>query len=291
MTACSMTGFARGEGSDDRIRWTWEARSVNGKSLDARLRIPSGWERLDPIVRKSLQEGFKRGNFTINLDIRPIGGKGAVRINEGLLDDLVARCEAFGERPRLDTLLTVRGVVEAAEEDDSDLSSDDERIAAIEATLTETLARLAEARSEEGGRIASVLRDHLGEIETLVEEAETCADAMPEAIRNRIMAQLDELLPKDGALASERLAQEAAVLAVKADVREELDRLKAHIEGARDLLREGTGIGRRFDFLCQEFNREANTLASKSAALDLTRIGLNLKACIDRLREQVQNLE
>lgn len=291
MTACSMTGFARGEGADDRIRWTWEARSVNGKSLDARLRIPSGWERLDPTVRKTLQATFKRGNFSINLDIRPVGGKSSIRVNEALLDDLIARCEAYGERPRLDALLAVRGVVEAAEQDDGELSADDDRIALIEETLRETLDRLAEARAEEGGRIASVLRDHLGEIETLVEEAENCAEAMPPAIRDRIAAQLDELLPGDGALPSERLAQEAAVLAVKADVREELDRLKAHIEAARDLLREGTGIGRRFDFLCQEFNREANTLASKSAALDLTRIGLNLKACIDRLREQVQNLE
>lgn len=291
MTACSMTGFARGEGADDRVRWTWEARSVNGKSMDARLRIPSGWERLDPTVRKSLQATFKRGNFSINLDVRPVGGRSSVRINEGLLDDLIARCEAYGERPRLDALLAVRGVVEAAEEDAGDLSGDDERIAQIEATLVETLNRLAEARAEEGSRIASVLRDHLGEIETLVEEAESCAEATPQAIRDRIVAQLDELLPKDGALPSDRLAQEAAALAVKADVREELDRLKAHIEAARDLLREGTGIGRRFDFLCQEFNREANTLASKSAALDLTRIGLNLKACIDRLREQVQNLE
>lgn len=286
-----MTGFARGEGADDRIQWAWEARSVNGKSLDMRLRIPTGWERLDPVTRKAVQGRFKRGNFSISLEIRTAASKGAMRVNEALLDDLIARCEAHGETPRLDVLLTARGVLESAEEDSAALTGDEDRDARIADSLNETLARLAEARREEGERIATVLRDHLGEIETLVEEAEKSSDSAPQAIRNRILAQLDELLPKDGALPSDRLAQEAAVLAVKADVREELDRLKAHIEAARDLLAEGVAIGRRFDFLCQEFNREANTLASKSSAIELTRIGLNLKAAIDRLREQVQNLE
>lgn len=291
MTVSSMTGFARGEGADDRVQWAWEARSVNGKSLDMRLRIPTGWERLDPLTRKAVQSRFKRGNFSISLEIRTSASRGAMRINEALLDELVGKCEAFGETPRIDVLLTARGVLESAEEDSGAQTVDDDRAQRILASLTETLHRLSEARAEEGERIATVLRDHLGEIETLVEEAEKSADAAPQAIRNRILAQLEELLPEDGALPSDRLAQEAAVLAVKADVREELDRLKAHIEAARDLLAEGVAIGRRFDFLCQEFNREANTLASKSSAIDLTRIGLNLKAAIDRLREQVQNLE
>ncbi len=291
MTVSSMTGFARSEGEDDRIRWVWEARSVNGKSLDMRLRVPSGWERLDPIVRKSVQERFRRGNLTVGLEVKPISGRAAVRINDALLDDLIARCEAFGERPRLDALFAVRGVVEQAEEESGDLADDPGRFVAIQSSLDDVLVRLSEARAEEGGRVAAVLRDHLGEIETLIEEAERSSDATPRVIRDRLLAQLSDLLPKDGAIPSERLAQEAALLAVKADVREELDRLKAHVEAARDLLRDGVGIGRRFDFLCQEFNREANTLASKASALDLTRIGLNLKAVIDRLREQVQNLE
>jgi len=146
-------------------------------------------------------------------------------------------------------------------------------------------------RGEEGSRIASVLRDHLGEIEGLVEAAQSNADATPTAIRARLDQQISDLLENNAQMSEERLAQEAAMLAVKADIREELDRLSAHIEAARELLREGGAIGRRFDFLCQEFNREANTVASKSAALELTRIGLDLKAVIDRLREQVQNIE
>ncbi|WP_420730327.1 YicC/YloC family endoribonuclease [Hwanghaeella sp. 1Z406] len=291
MTVSSMTGFARTEGEDDLIRWVWEARSVNGKSLDARIRVPSGWEQFDPVIRKAVQERFKRGNLTINLEVKPILGKSMVRINDALLDDLIQRCEAFGERPRLDMLFTVRGVVEASEQDPGDLASDPDRLSAVQGSLDDVLVRLSDARAEEGARIDTVLRDHLGEIETLVEDAERSEEATPQAIRDRLWAQISDLLPQDGAIPSERLAQEAAILATKADVREEIDRLKAHVDAARDLLRDGVGIGRRFDFLCQEFNREANTLASKSSSLDLTRIGLNLKAVIDRLREQVQNLE
>lgn len=294
MTICSMTGFARADGAVDAAQWLWEGRSVNGKGLDIRLRLPSGFERLDPGIRKAIQGRMTRGNLSLSLDIRQGGERASLQVNEDLLDALIARCEAFGETPRLDRLLTVRGVVEPAEAPavTADPAGEDTLAEAVMAGLDDMLDRLIEARSEEGGRIASVLRDHIGEIEALVEEAENCGEASPEAIRDRLYAQIRDLLPDDpAALPPDRLAQEAALLAVKADVREELDRLRGHIEAARDLLRDGGAVGRRFDFLCQEFNREANTLASKSAALALTRIGLNLKAVIDRLREQVQNVE
>lgn len=291
MSIASMTGFARGEEGDGLLRWAWEARSVNGKSLDLRLRLPSGFESLDPPVRAAARERFLRGNLSVSLEVRAEGRGGGMQINEPLLATLIARCEAYGETPRLDALLAVRGVLEPMEEAATGLADEPDRAEAILATLRETLDRLTEVRAEEGARIGLTLHDHLGEIESLVEAAEQCGEATPAAIRDRLAAQLVELLPEDAALPSERLAQEAAALAVKADVREEIDRLKAHVEAARDLLREGAGIGRRFDFLCQEFNREANTLASKSGAIELTRIGLDLKAVIDRLREQVQNLE
>ncbi|MEQ8443316.1 MAG: YicC/YloC family endoribonuclease [Alphaproteobacteria bacterium] len=296
MTIASMTGFARAEGGDDRLRWVWEARSVNGKSLDLRLRLPNGWEMFDPLVRKAAQARFKRGNIAINLEVKGAQDRGALQINEPLLNALIGRCADAGQDGRIDTLLTVRGVVEAASDSDApDQTPDAERIAAMQSDLNDAIDRLAEMRGEEGGRIASVLRDHLGEIETLVEAAQTCADAAPAAIRGRLEQQITELLENNTQVSPDRLAQEAAMLAVKADVREELDRLSAHIDAARDLLREGDekggAIGRRFDFLCQEFNREANTIASKSTALELTRIGLDLKASIDRLREQVQNIE
>jgi uncharacterized protein (TIGR00255 family) len=291
MTIASMTGFARVEDADEALRWAWEARAVNGKSLDVRMRLPPGWEALEPDVRQAARAVLRRGNVTISLDVRRTSEAGSSRINEAFLDTLIARCEAHGETPRLDRLLTVRGVVETVETERSGAADHEDSLDAIRESLAAAIDALAGARAEEGARTVAMLRDHLGEIEALVEDAERCADATPDAIRARIAAQLGDLLPRDGALPGERLAQEAALLAVKADVREELDRLRAHIEAARALLREDEAVGRRLDFLCQEFNREANTLASKSAALELTRIGLNLKAVIDRLREQVQNLE
>lgn len=292
MAIKSMTGFARASGGDDRYHWVWEARSVNGKSLDMRLRLPNGWDALDPIARAAAKTRFKRGNLTIALDVKSIAGDDALAINEELLGRLVARCEAAGETPRIDRLLQVRGVIETTEEGaNPDAAEAEARLAAVSATLTETLDALATARSEEGARTGTVLAALIDEIATLTGEAAATADAQPAAIRDRLVRQIEELSEGRGGLDPERIAQEAAALAVKADVREELDRLAGHIEAARALMAEEAAIGRRFDFLCQEFNREANTLASKSSALTLTRIGLNLKAAIDQMREQVQNIE
>lgn len=292
MAINSMTGFARASGGDDRYHWVWEARSVNGKALDMRLRLPNGWDALDPIARAAAKTRFKRGNLTIALDVKSIAGDDALAINEELLGRLVARCEAAGETPRIDRLLQVRGVIETTEEGaNPDAAEAEARLAAVSATLTETLDALATARSEEGARTGTVLAALIDEIATLTGEAAATADAQPAAIRDRLVRQIEELSEGRGGLDPERIAQEAAALAVKADVREELDRLTGHIEAARALMAEEAAIGRRFDFLCQEFNREANTLASKSSALTLTRIGLNLKAAIDQMREQVQNIE
>ncbi|MFC6856140.1 YicC/YloC family endoribonuclease [Marivibrio halodurans] len=293
-TISSMTGFARMGGGDDRFHWVWEARSVNGKGHDLRLRLPNGWEALDPIAREKAKAFFARGNITVALDVKPIAGAGAMRINETFLAQLVARCEQAGESPRLDRLLQVRGVVESAEDGTAEAEEETDveaRRAAVAVTLEEALTALKAARKAEGARTAAVLNERLDEIATLTARAAETADAQPSAIRDRLARQIEELSEGRGGLDPERIAQEAAALAVKADVREELDRLTGHIEAARALLAEEAAIGRRFDFLCQEFNREANTLASKSAALTLTRIGLDLKAAIDQMREQVQNIE
>ncbi|MEQ8604535.1 MAG: YicC/YloC family endoribonuclease [Marivibrio sp.] len=291
MSLASMTGFARVSGEDDRAQWVWEARSVNGKGLDVRVRLPSGWDRLDPIARAATPKRFKRGNVSLTLELRTRQAAGRLAVNEALLQTLIARCEAAGESPRLDRLLQVRGVVEPAEEAASEALEADARAEALAAALEEALDALAAARAEEGARIRTVIEGQLAEIERLVEAAAACADAQPAAIRERLARQIEDLTDGRGGLEPERIAQEAAALAVKADVREELDRLRGHIEAARALIAEGAAVGRRFDFLCQEFNREANTLASKSSALALTRIGLDLKAVIDQLREQVQNVE
>ncbi len=194
------------------------------------------------------------------------------------------------EPPRLDGLLAIPGVVVNAEEADSP-EQRETRLAALKADLERTLEALVEARRLEGARLAAVIGDHLDGIEALVEAAAGCAAVQPERLRERLRTQVEELLEAAPALPEERLAQEAALLIAKADVREELDRLVAHLEAARELVGQGGPVGRRLDFLCQEFNREANTLCSKSPDVELTRIGLDMKNAIDQLREQVQNIE
>lgn len=285
-----MTGFARAEGHDEQFSWAWELRSVNGKGLDIRLRMPSGWERMDPQVRGAVQKRFKRGSVTLNLDIRATAEQGSLCVNRDFLKELSDVCKEMGETPQIDTLMTVRGVIEQSE-DRQEASGDEQRVKAILTTLETALDALTAARSEEGARINAVLGDRLTEIAALVEDAENCAAAQPGAIQARLTQQISELLGDSAPVPEERLAQEVAVMVTKADVREELDRLRAHVAAAKDILKADGAIGRKLDFLCQEFNREANTLCSKSPDIELTNIGLALKTSIDQLREQVANIE
>ena len=289
----SMTGFARCDGEFGYYSWAWEARSMNSKSLDVRSRIASGFDRLEPAVRSAAAERLKRGNVSLTLTLKTAERPQRMRINRELLDDLITLAGEFEDagaaRPRLDALLAVRGVIEMVEEVDEAERSGAE--AGMLASMTDVLDLLAEARREEGARLVPVLIGHIDRIETLVEAARACAATQPEALTARLRDQVAELLQASPALPEERLAQEAALLVAKADIREELDRLLAHIEQARALMSEGVAVGRRLDFLCQEFNREANTLCSKAADMELTRIGLDLKAVIEQLREQIQNIE
>ena len=289
----SMTGFARSEGDLGAYSWAWEARSVNAKSLDVRARIAGGFDKLEPAARSAAAERFKRGNVSLTLTLKTADRMPRMRINRELLDDLVALAGEFEEagaaRPRLDALLSMRGVIEPVEEEDEGERAEAE--AAMLGSLLDVLDRLAAARSEEGARLAPVMSGHLDRIESLVADAKACAAAQPEALTARLRSLVAELLDAAPALPEDRLAQEAALLVAKADIREELDRLEAHIEQARGLLSDGAAVGRRLDFLCQEFNREANTLCSKAADVELTRIGLDLKAVIEQFREQVQNIE
>jgi uncharacterized protein (TIGR00255 family) len=291
----SMTGFARTEGRIDGLAWTWELRSVNGKSLDLRFRLPAGYDSLEAVLKTRLGEALKRGSINATLSVAEDSKPTKLRVNETVLAQVIALMRGLEGQidaapPRLDGLLGIRGVIEYAEE-----APDDERRAMIHAGLTvgfdAALAALRLSRSAEGERLERILTARLDEIAIYVAEAERSAAAQPDALRARfrtLIASLFESLPP---LPEERLAQELAVLIARADVREELDRLSAHIAAARDLLAEGSNIGRRLDFLCQEFNREANTLCSKSADLGLTRLGLALKAAVEQLREQVQNIE
>ena len=258
-----------------------------------RLRLAPGFDALEPGLRAALAQRFRRGNFSANLAIIKTA-PATVRINRQALAQLVSlMSELAGEidtaPPRLDGLLALRGIVETIEDDEDAVI--ERRRSAVLGSWETALDRLAAARAQEGARLVLLLCDQLEEMAAFVRAAEACAAAQPEAIRerlNKLLASLADLVP---GLPEERVAQEMALLVARADVREELGRLHAHIEQARDLLQEGEAIGRRLDFLCQELNREANTLCSKSADIELTRIGLSLKAAVEQLREQVQNIE
>jgi uncharacterized protein (TIGR00255 family) len=289
----SMTGFARIEGASGPWSWAVEARSVNGRNLEVRFRGPQGFESLERATREAAQARFQRGQLTVGVQARRSETASGVRINVDQLERYIALSERLAaegraERPRIDGLLALRGVLEAGDEDD-----DPEARAAIEAAMGETLVAaldaLRAARLQEGAAVAPVLAGLVDRIETLAAQAEAQAAEQSAAIRDRFERRLTELLGE--AAQPERVLQEAAVMAAKADVREELDRLAGHVGAARALLAEEASVGRRLDFLTQEFMREANTLCSKSATADLTTTGLALKAAIDQLREQVQNVE
>jgi uncharacterized protein (TIGR00255 family) len=291
-----MTGFARVEDSRDGVSWAWELKSVNSKSLDLRLRLPPGFDHLEPALRGSLGQRIKRGAISATLSLaREAGAGGGLRVNRAALDQILALADELTGKieaapPRLDGLLALRGILEPAGEEETPASRE-ALGAAFLAGWESALGRLVAVREAEGGRLEAVLRERLAEMASLAAAAEASAAAQPDAIKARLRSLVAALLEASPALPEERLAQEAALLVGRADIREELDRLAAHLAAAQDLLREGAAIGRRFDFLCQEFNREANTLCSKSADVELTRTGLALKAAIEQLREQVQNIE
>jgi uncharacterized protein (TIGR00255 family) len=288
-----MTGFGRGERSGAYGTVSVEARSVNGKGLDLRLRLPNGFDAIEPKLRELAKARFNRGSVTINLAVTPPEGGQAVRIDEDRLSFYAKAARRLYEQGAAAAatggeLLALKGVIIADEAGPTPEDAEALQAAGLLAAA-EALDSLKAARDAEGAAMVAVLTGHLDEIEALRADAASNAEALPEAIKTRIKAKFDELLPSG--LDPERLEQEAAMLAVKADIREELDRLTAHIEAAHVLLKGGSPAGRKLDFLAQEFNREANTLCSKSAHPALTRTGLALKAAVDRLREQVQNVE
>jgi uncharacterized protein (TIGR00255 family) len=289
----SMTGFARAQGDQLGIGWVWEIKSVNGKSLDLRFRLPPGFDSLEPGLRALLAQRFRRGNFSANLAVTRTVPPG-VRVNRETLAQLVALMnELAGEieaaPPRIDGLLALRGVVETVEEEPDDVM--EERRHAVFDSWATALDTLARARAEEGARLGVVLHRQLAEMSALVEAAAGCAAAQPVAIRERLQTMLANIADLAPGMPAERIAQEMALLIARSDIREELERLRAHLEQAADLLRRDEAVGRRLDFLCQELNREANTLCSKSADIELTRVGLSLKAAVEQFREQVQNIE
>ena len=282
-TLSGMTGFARTSGEHGGVSWSWEVRSVNGKSLDVRLRLPHGFSALDGPVRKQLARNFSRGNMQVSLTLQSGAGGKIYRINDALLDKL----EKKGAKD-ISVLMTIPGVVEEVGD-----NLTEENQAALESVLLksfgELAAQLKAARDDEGKALMPILLGNVSDIETHVKTASALAAVHPGAIKSRLQGKLTELL--GDSLPEDRLIQEAAILALKADVREELDRLRAHCVQARKLTAQGSPIGRKLDFLAQEFNRETNTLCSKSSNIDLTQTGLALKSVIEQFREQAANVE
>lgn len=296
MSLQSMTGFARLDGRTGRHQWAWELRSVNGKGLDLRLRLPPGSERLESEVRRIASAHFSRGNIQASLSIQAGETKVEAVVNDAALQavlDLRRQLEGRVDPAplRFDTLLTIRGVI-----DFRDVADDTTEMEALDrdviAGIEKAAAAMAAMREAEGAALAAVLLAQIAAVEKLTGLVETDPSRSPEQIRVRLEGQIAALLDgTSGALDRDRLHVEVAILATKADVREEIDRLKSHITAARDLLRKGGPVGRKLDFLAQEFNRESNTICSKSNSAAVTAAGIELKVVIDQFREQVQNLE
>lgn len=288
-----MTGFARAEGALGDWTWAVEARSVNGRNLEVRFRAPPGLEGLDRVAREAAQSRLQRGQVNVALQARRAERAAAPRVNLPVLEAYLALAQDLGKQgvapPTADGLLGLRGVLEA-EEPEATPEARAALEAAMAASLREALEGLQAARLGEGRQLAPVLSGFVDRIAALIETAEAEAAAQSEAVRERFVRRMAELAPETADL-QDRIVQEAALLAARADVREELDRLAHHVESARSLLAAGGAVGRKLDFLMQEFMREANTLCSKSATTSLTAVGLDLKAVIEQLREQVQNVE
>jgi uncharacterized protein (TIGR00255 family) len=295
MAVVSMTGFADAQGAFELLRWRWEIRSVNGRSLDLRLRIPPGLENMEAAARVLAGERFRRGNLQATLTLEQQDGLRGLRIDPAALAQAVriARevASETGLAPaRVDGLLALKGVIVQDDTFGGDQATRAARDAAILETLALALDSLVRSRRSEGVKLTDVLSRTADEIGRLTDDAARTAAAQPAAIRERLRTQLDDLL-QQASPGDERIAQEVALLAARADVREEIDRLRAHVQEAHLLIASGEAIGRKLDFLSQELNREANTLCAKSADITLTRTGLALKAAIDQFREQAQNVE
>jgi uncharacterized protein (TIGR00255 family) len=295
MALSSMTGFARSHGTSGPYAFEWELKSVNAKGFDLRMRLPPGWDELEPVTRKRAAEVLSRGTIYVNLTVKRANALQVARVNEDVLasvvkiaGELAGRIDAVA--PSIDGLLAIKGVIEVVEPD-SDEAEDKAAKTAAAATFEQALNDLIEMRKREGVTLGQILSQRMDEIETLMRKAEAAPGRKPEAIKARLAEQIAALLDASDRFDPDRLSQEAVMIAAKADIREELDRIASHISQARQMLGNGGAIGRRLDFLAQEFNREVNTCCSKSNDLELTNTGLEMKNVVEQFREQVQNLE
>ena len=295
MALSSMTGFSRSHGTSGPYTFEWELKSVNAKGLDLRVRLPQGWDDLESTVRKRIGEAVSRGTVYANLNVKRAGSASVARINEDILASVLATARDLAAKagaapPTVDGLLAVKGVIDIVEPE-----SDEAEITAAKAAATASfeaaLSGLVEMRDREGVSLGDILSQRVNDIERQAAKAEAAPGRKPEAIKARLAEQIATLLDASDRFDPDRLSQEALLIATKADIREELDRIGSHVAQARELLSKGGPVGRRLDFLSQEFNREVNTTCSKSNDVELTNIGLEMKNIVEQFREQVQNLE
>jgi uncharacterized protein (TIGR00255 family) len=295
MTLSSMTGFARSDGHAKGLSWYWEVKSVNSRSLDVRCRLPQGLEALEADIKTLAQAKFRRGNLQVNLELKH-ELESEISVNEAALNQVLALAKSLQKKhklppPSIEGLLSIRGVLEAVEPQGNEKSAADRNQLLLQ-NLDQTFEVLAKNRRAEGAKLRKILRGHIRRIKALTEAARDCPGRSPETIKARLQEQIDRLLDASRSFDPDRLHQEAVLLAAKSDIQEELDRIFAHVGASFDLLKDNAGpVGRKLDFLAQEFHREANTLCAKSQDKALSGIGLALKAVIDQMREQVQNIE
>jgi uncharacterized protein (TIGR00255 family) len=295
MALSSMTGFARSHGTNGPYTFEWELKSVNAKGFDLRMRLPAGWDELEAFAKKRAGEVLSRGTVYANLNVKRSNAASTVRVNEDVLASVVKVASMLAGKidavaPSVDGLLGIKGVIEIVEPE-SDEAEDQAAMTAAAAAFDEALANLVAMRRREGEALKQSLLQRMDEIETLTKKAELAPGRKPEAIRARLAEQIAMLLDTSDRFDADRLTQEALLIATKADIREELDRIASHISQAREMLGKGGPVGRRLDFLAQEFNREVNTCCSKSNDIELTNTGLEMKNVVEQFREQVQNLE
>ena len=295
MALSSMTGFARSHGASGPYTFEWELKSVNAKGFDLRMRLPPGWDELEAFAKKRAGEVLSRGTVYANLNVKRTNAASSVRVNEDVLASVVKVASLVAGKidavaPSVDGLLAIKGVIEIVEPE-SDEAEDEAAKAAAAAAFDEALANLVAMRRREGMALGQVLIQRMDEIEVLAKKAEAAPGRKPEAIRTRLAEQIAMLLESSDRFDADRLHQEALLIAAKADVREELDRIASHIAQVREMIGKGGPVGRRLDFLAQEFNREVNTCCSKSNDIELTNTGLEMKNVVEQFREQVQNLE
>ncbi|HLJ00319.1 MAG TPA: YicC/YloC family endoribonuclease [Bradyrhizobium sp.] len=295
MVLSSMTGFARSHGASGPYVFEWELKSVNAKGFDLRMRFPPGWDELEGLTKKRAADVLSRGTVYANFNVKRTNAPSTVRVNEEVLASVVRVAGALSGKidavaPSIDGLLSIKGVIEVVEPEIDEAQDKAARAAAL-AVFDQALAQLLDMRRREGRALGQVLLQRMDEIERLAKKAEAAPGRKPDAIKARLAEQIAVLLEASDRLDPDRLNQEALLMATKADIREELDRIASHIAQSREMIAKGGPIGRRLDFLAQEFNREVNTCCSKSNDIDLTNIGLEMKNVVEQFREQVQNLE